>query len=156
MAIPWIWKRKMYRHPIFSFYRDSLHHGEFAWCLCLLVCRIFVPNHCPYQYFFWVMFWGCSNRPQNLAEKWLIWLRIFGWFFGRFLDGWNGPKRYSLPLPFHCTSAHDCKSAASPLQQIGDWNPLMMSWSLNVCAIVLNDYFLLPKLLTKSKGCDYR
>jgi hypothetical protein len=33
---------------------------------------------------------------------------------------------------------------------------LMMSWSLNVCAIVLNDYFLLPKLLTKSKGCDYR
>jgi hypothetical protein len=31
----------------------------------------------------------------------------------------------------------------------GHWNVI------RVCAIVLNDYFLLPKLLTKSKGCDY-
>jgi hypothetical protein len=59
----------------------------------LLVRGIFVPNHCPYQYFFRVMFRSCSNRPRNSAEKWLIWLRIFGWFFGRFSDGWNGPKK---------------------------------------------------------------
>jgi hypothetical protein len=32
----------------------------------------------------------------------------------------------------------------------GHWNVI------RVCAIVLNDYFLLPKILTKSKGCDYR
>jgi hypothetical protein len=32
----------------------------------------------------------------------------------------------------------------------GHWNVI------RVCAIVLNDYFLLPKLLTESKGYDYR
>jgi hypothetical protein len=42
------------------------------------------------------MFWGCSNHPRNLAKKWLIWLRIFGWFFGWFSDGWNGP--HSIPF----------------------------------------------------------